>query len=158
MIRHVNQFGWLFAAVLVLGATATLARAEEAPASDEEGLLTIFDGKTLDGWDGDPRLWSVVDGAIRGQTTEENPARGNTFCVWRDGKLKNFVLKLKFRIENGNSGVQYRSQESPKWRVGGYQAEVENNPGKVGFLYHERGRGWMVNVGDLVVVERDPNG
>jgi len=157
MVRHITRFACLFAAVLAIGATATFAYAAEAEASDEQGFLTIFDGKTLDGWDGDPRLWSVVDGVIRGQTTQENPAHGNTFCVWRDGKLKNFVLKLKFRIQNGNSGVQYRSQESDKWRVGGYQAEVENNPGKVGFLYHERGRGWMVNVGDFMVVERDEN-
>ena len=155
MTSHVKRFGWLSAALLVIGAFAVPARAENAAAPDEDGFRTIFNGRSLDGWDGDPRLWSVVDGAIRGQTTKENPARGNTFCVWRDGKLKNFVLKLKFRIQNGNSGVQYRSQESPKWRVGGYQAEVENNPGKVGFLYHERGRGWMVDVGDFMVVERD---
>ncbi len=156
MNAHLTRLALFLAVALAVALPATALAAEQQPAPQtEEGFVTLFDGKTLDGWDGDPRLWSVVDGAIRGQTTKENPARGNTFCVWRDGKLKNFVLKLKFRIENGNSGVQYRSQESPKWRVGGYQAEVENNPGKVGFLYHERGRGWMVNVGDFMVVERD---
>ncbi len=113
----------------------------------------IFNGKDLTGWDGDTRLWSVVDGAIRGQTTPENPARGNTFCIWRAGKLKNFILKIKFRIQNGNSGIQYRSREVSKWVVAGYQAEVENNQGKVGFLYDERARGWMVNVGDIMVVD-----
>ncbi len=156
MNGQAKQFGWSLAAVLLAGAAASGAfAATQAAHPEEAGFTAIFNGKTLDGWDGDPRLWSVVDGAIRGQTTKENPARGNTFCVWRDGKLKNFVLKLKFRIQNGNSGVQYRSQENRKWRVGGYQAEVENNPGKVGFLYHEGGRGWMVNVGDFMVVERD---
>jgi hypothetical protein len=156
MNTHVARVAWFLALAAALPATAVST--EQQPASEtEKGFVTIFDGHSLDGWDGDPRLWSVVDGAIRGKTTEENPARGNTFCVWREGKLKNFVLKLKFRIQNGNSGVQYRSQESPKWRVGGYQAEVENNPGKVGFLYDERGRKWMVNVGDFMVVERDEN-
>lgn len=121
----------------------------------------IFDGKSLDGWDGDPRLWSVKDGVIHGETTQENPARGNTFIVWEDGKLKDFELKIKFRIQNGNSGVQYRSKlvskptDENRWVVGGYQAEVENNPGKVGFLYHEKGRGWLVNVGDLMVIDKD---
>jgi len=139
--------------VIAVGFSAACVCAAEPPAGDEQGTLGIFNGKDLSGWDGDPRLWSVVDGVIRGQTTKENPARGNTFLVWRDGKLKDFVLKLKFRIQNGNSGVQYRSKEFDKWRIGGYQAEVENNPGKVGFLYHERGRGWMVNVGDFMIVD-----
>jgi len=133
---------------LGLGAT-TVARAQ----TDEEGFAAIFNGKDLEGWDGDPRLWSVKDGVLRGETTPENPARGNTFCVWRDGKLKDFILKLKFRIQNGNSGIQYRSKEFDKWRVGGYQAEVCNDVGKVGFLYHEAGRGWLVNVGDFMVID-----
>jgi len=118
---------------------------------------TIFNGKDLTGWDGDPRLWSVVDGSIRGQTTKENPARDNTFCIWRGGKLKDFILKIKFRIEDGNSGIQYRSKDLGQWRVAGYQAEVENSPGKVGFLYDERARGWMVNVGDIMVVDEKGN-
>ena len=125
------------------------------PAEKKAGFVSIFNGSNLTGWDGDPRFWSVKDGAIRGQTTKENPTRGNTFCIWRDGNLKNFVLKIKFRIRNGNSGIQYRSQDLGDWQVSGYQAEVENNQGKVGFLYHEHGRGWMVNVGDIMVVERD---
>ena len=106
-----------------------------------EGFVSIFNSKDLTGWDGDSRLWSVKDGVIRGQTTIANPARGNTFLIWRGGELKDFELKIKFRLQNGNSGIQYRSKEAAKWVVGGYQAEVENNPGKVGFLYHERGRG-----------------
>ncbi len=119
--------------------------------------VSLFNGKDLTGWDGDPRLWSVKDGVIRGQTTKENPARGNTFCIWRGGKLKDFELKLNFRIQNGNSGVQYRSKEFEKWRISGYQAEVENAPGKVGFLYHEAGRGWLVNVGDIMVIDKNGN-
>ena len=115
----------------------------------------IFNGENLDGWDGDPRLWSVKDGMIHGETTKENPANGNTFIIWRDGTLKDFELKLKFRIQNGNSGVQYRSKEIRKWVISGYQAEVENAPGKVGFLYHESGRGWLVNVGDMMEIDKD---
>jgi len=119
-----------------------------------KGWVSVFNGKDLTGWDGDPRLWSVKDGVIHGETTAENPARGNTFLIWRDGKLKDFELRIKFRLQNGNSGIQYRSKEIDKWVVGGYQAEVENNPGKVGFLYHEAGRGWLVNVGDLMVIDQ----
>ncbi|MBN2594148.1 MAG: DUF1080 domain-containing protein [Sedimentisphaerales bacterium] len=124
-----------------------------AAADSSQGWVSMFNGRDLTGWDGDTRLWSVQDGVIRGQTTLANPARGNTFLIWRDGKLKDFELKIKFRLQNGNSGIQYRSKEISKWVVSGYQAEVENNPGKVGFLYHEAGRGWLVNVGDLMVID-----
>jgi len=138
--------GWAWAQV-----RAAVKPAAEPKAAVESGFVSLFNGKDLTDWDGDPRLWSVQDGAIRGQTTPQKPARGNTFCVWRGGKLKDFILKIKFRIAGGNSGVQYRSKEVDKWRISGYQAEVCNGGG-VGFLYHERGRGGLVNVGDFVEI------
>ena len=152
----------LVVTVLAINLFATFAIGPQRPAlagnsNSSQEWVSLFNGKDLTGWDGDPRLWSVKDGAIRGQTTEENPARGNTFCIWRGGKLKDFELKLKFRIQNGNSGVQYRSKEFERWRISGYQAEVENAPGKVGFLYHEAGRGWLVNVGDMMVIDKQGN-
>ena len=129
---------------------------QSAVAGDSsQGWVSIFNGKDLTGWDGDPRFWSVKDGAIHGETTPENPTRGNTFIVWRDGELKDFELKIMFRLLSGNSGVQYRSKEVDKWVIGGYQAEVINNPEMAGFLYHERGRGWLVNVGDLMVIDEN---
>jgi hypothetical protein len=138
---------------LAAGWAAAQERPPAAPgAAAEPGFTSLFNGKDLTGWDGDPRLWSVHEGAIRGQTTPEKKANGNTFCVWRGGKLKDFILKIKFRIQNGNSGIQYRSKEPAKWRIAGYQAEVCNGGG-VGFLYHERGRGGLVNVGDFVQID-----
>ena len=119
---------------------------------DGDGFIALFNGTDLTDWDGDPRFWSVAEGVIRGQTTPEQVTQGNTFCIWRGGKLKDFVLKIKFRIENGNSGIQYRSVDKGNWSVAGYQAEVENAPGKVGFLYHESGRGGLVNVGDIMQI------
>ena len=115
----------------------------------------IFNGRDLNGWKGDARLWSVQDGVLRGETTPENVAHGNTFLVWQGGRLTDFELKLKFRIRNGNSGVQYRSKEFGEFRVTGYQAEIEDTPGKIGFLYHEAGRAWLVNVGDLMRIDPD---
>ncbi|MFH1718165.1 MAG: DUF1080 domain-containing protein [Planctomycetota bacterium] len=151
----------LFAAILALNlfGLSMVGGTQAALAGDSDssqGWVSLFNGKDLSGWDGDSRLWSVKDGVIHGETTIANPARGNTFLIWRDGKLRDFELKIKFRLQNGNSGIQYRSKEVDKWVVSGYQAEVENNPGKVGFLYHERGRGWLVNVGDFMVI--DDNG
>ncbi len=125
--------------------------------ANDPAFVSLFNGKDLTGWDGDPRLWSVRDGLIRGESTAENPARQNTFLIWRGGKLRDFVLKLKFRIRDGNSGVQYRSQDLGNWSVAGYQAEVSNdrpNPGiGAGFLYHERGRGELAYVGEFVVID-----
>src|SRR4030042_611505 len=127
----------VFPALMIGGRQTALAGNSEV----SQQWISPFNGKDLTGWDGDPRLWSVQDGVIRGQTTAENPAKNNTFLIWRGGKLKDFELQLKFRIQNGNSGVQYRSKDLGNWVVSGYQAEVEDNPGKVGYLYHEKGRG-----------------
>lgn len=140
-------------ALLLSLATANATWAAEAAA--DEGFVSLFNGTDLKGWDGNPDLWSVKEGAIRGETTTEKPAKGNTFCIWRGGTLKNFILKIKFRIQDGNSGVQYRSKDLGNWVVGGYQAEVCNGQPQVGFLYHERGRGSLVNVGDFVVIDKD---
>jgi hypothetical protein len=111
----------------------------------------IFNGKDLTDWDGNPKLWMVKDGAIRGETAlPDRLTLGNTFLIWRGGKLADFELKLKVRIQNGNSGVQYRSTDRGKWVVSGYQAEVDNAPGKAGFLYDEKGRGKLALVGEKV--------
>ena len=80
-------------------------------AAQADEWQSLFDGKTLDGWDGDPRIWSVQDGAITGRTTEEIKLDKNTFIIWRGGQLDNFELELEYRIVNGNSGIQYRSFE-----------------------------------------------
>jgi len=134
----------------------TTAQPEQtATESGQVGWQSIFNGKDLAGWDGDSRFWSVKDGAIRGETSIGNLPSNNTFCIWRGGKLKDFELKIKFCIQNGNSGIQYRSKDLGEWHVGGYQAEVENSPGKVGFLYDERGRGGLVNVGEFVVIDEN---
>ena len=52
---------------------------EENEAEDEEGFESIFDGETLEGWTGNPDLWSVEDGAITGTTTKEAPLKFNQF-------------------------------------------------------------------------------
>ena len=100
--------------LLIVPAAETSAAGPHEAGSLEPGFVSIFNGKDLSGWDGDPRLWSVKDGAIRGQTTEENPARGNTFCVWRGGKLKNFILKVKFasRTATPASSIAAKSSTS----------------------------------------------
>ncbi|MHC4540195.1 MAG: 3-keto-disaccharide hydrolase [Planctomycetota bacterium] len=136
-------------------ATDASAAGEDAAGApnSEAGYMSIFNGKDLAGWDGDPKFWSVKDGAIHGETTPDNPTKGNTFIIWRGGRVKDFGLKVKFRLVNGNSGIQYRSKEFEKWRIGGYQADIAENIKYVGLLYHEAGRGIVANVGESVVID-----
>ncbi len=138
---------------LACGFVAGLAA--PAPAADEpdnEGFVSIFDGKSLEGWDGNPKFWSVRDGAITGQTTPENPTQGNTFIIWRQGEVGDFELRLKFRIVGGNSGIQYRSQEPQKWVIAGYQADFDGDGNWTGTLYEERGRGILARRGQKVEI------
>lgn len=117
---------------------------------------SLFNGKNLDGWDGNPDFWSVEEGAITGRTTKEKPTKGNTFLIWRGGTLKDFELHLKFRIDGGNSGIQYRSKDHGNWVVGGYQADFDDAGGYTGILYEERGsRGIMGGRGKKTVWGED---
>ena len=76
---------------------------------DHDGFIRIFDGATLNGWDGNPAVWRVENGAIVGESTREKPA-GNTFIVYRATEAKDFDLKLEAKVEyGGGSGIQYRS-------------------------------------------------
>ena len=118
----------------------------------EEGFIQIFDGKTLEGWDGNAAFWSVRDGAITGVTTADNPTKGNTFVIWRGGKVDDFELRLQYRIVDGNSGIQYRSEDKGNWVVGGYQADFEANDTFSGILYEERGRGILAQRGQVTRV------
>ena len=117
-----------------------LTNAQESEKKDD-GFKSIFDGKTLKGWEGKKEFWSVKDGAITGTTTKENPTKGNTFIIWRDGEVADFELHLKFRIVGGNSGIQYRSEELDNFVVKGYQADFEAGTRYIGICYEERGRG-----------------
>jgi hypothetical protein len=124
----------------------------------DDGFKPIFNGKDLAGWDGNPELWRVEDGAITGQTTPERPTKGNTFLIWRDGaSVDDFELKLEYKIVGGNSGVQYRSFELPgeKWVVGGYQADIDSGDTYSGILYSERDRGILCQRGQKTVVGAD---
>lgn len=130
-----------------------ISAAFELAAADAHGeFRPIFDGKSLDGWDGNPKFWSVEDGAITGRTTAENPTQGNTFLIWRQGNLDDFELRLKYRIVNGNSGIQYRSKDLGGWVVGGYQADFEAGTTYSGILYEEKGRGILAQRGQKTTI------
>jgi hypothetical protein len=139
--------------LLGVAASATLALAAD-------GAQSLFNGKDLSGWKGNPDFWSVRDGAITGQSTATKVVEANTVLVWQGGEPANFELRLKFRLtaQNakgwGNSGVQYRSRvfDAEKFVVGGYQADIDSPFRYTGMLYEERGRGILMNPGQKIRV------
>ena len=62
--------------VLVLATLMGAAGSGQRAQAAEDGFKSIFNGKDLTGWNGNPKLWSVRDGAITGQTTADNPTQG----------------------------------------------------------------------------------
>lgn len=144
----ISRWGVLLATVgsLVLTGCQVTTR---AVAKERAGAEVLFNGTDLTGWAGVPGLWTVQDGAITGTTTAINPIKNNTFLVWTNGTVENFELRLKYRIFNGNSGIQYRSQvvDADKAIVGGYQADLEAGKTYSGILYEERGRGILAERG-----------
>lgn len=141
-------------ALLLLLVTGCESEAEmtasTAGAADAE---SIFNGKDLSEWKGDERFWSVEDGAIVGQTTVDNPTETNTFLIWNGGPVDDFELTFDFRIDGGNSGLQYRSENVRDWVVTGYQADLDAKGKWTGGLYEEKGRGVLAEPGQKVVVD-----
>jgi 3-keto-disaccharide hydrolase len=127
-------------------------------AADRAGFTPIFDGSTLKGWDGDSAFWRVEAGTIVGETTAEKPLKQNTFLIYRGDEPGDFELKLQFRMNATNSGVQFRSVQVPegtpagggggepvgKWVLKGYQADIDFDNRYTGMFYEERGsRGFL---------------
>ena len=86
--------------------------------NDHEGWKQVFDGRTLNGWDGSKNAWRVEDGAIVGESTVEHPTiwnvnGANTGTAWLilNGKLKNFEFKTEVKLEGKgtNSGIFFRA-------------------------------------------------
>ena len=133
------------------------------PFEEHEGYTQIFDGTSMKGWDGDPAFWKVEAGALVGQSTVENAVKENTFLIWRGGEPADFELKLEYRINSTNSGIQFRSVHLPagptsserggpiagKWVLKGYQADIDFTNQYTGQIYEERGRTFLAMRGQF---------
>ncbi len=132
---------------------------------DRAGFESIFDG-TMKGWDGDPAYWKAENGTLVGVSTEANPVKQNTFVIYQN-ELADFELKLEFRMNSTNSGVQFRSTRLPggsddgrggtigKWVLKGYQADIDFANQFTGMIYEERGRGFLMTRGQAVEIGAD---
>ncbi len=145
---------FFFAAVLLISGLNVNSQSKfpEETGNTEEGFVKIFNGKDLDGWDGDPVYWSVKDGKIIGEITPETIVDRNTFLIWRGGNPDNFELKLEYKISSkGNSGINYRSVEveGVPWALKGYQADIDGTGRWTGQNYEERGRAFLALRGQI---------
>ena len=109
-----EQLAWLIAGGGSYG-QGGFTEPEPMNFNDLRGYITLFDGVSLKGWDGNPKFWRVEDGAIVGESTPENPS-GNTYIAYRDVEAKDFTLKFEMKVEgSGGSGLQYRSKTGIPW-------------------------------------------
>ena len=125
--------------------------------------ITLFDGKTLNGWEGDSRYWRAENGEIIGEITPETIIKTNSFLIWKGKAPKNFDLSVDYKISaRGNSGVNYRSSriDSLPFALKGYQADIDGKdkynlgyPRHTGQNYEERGRQFLATRGQRTLIE-----
>jgi hypothetical protein len=154
----VRTFGVLLATLTVAaglygqqaapGRSAAATPPSQVPPLPETGFQSIFDGRTLTGWDGDPDFWRVENGEIIGETRLDHQPKQNTFLIWRGGKPGDFEIKMQYKLSGAqaNSGLQYRSVEMPevaRWVLKGYQADIDIAQTYTGQMYEERNRGFL---------------
>jgi hypothetical protein len=127
------------------------------PAPGLEGFMSLFDGKGLTGWRGDPNIWSVKDGAITGQTTATVTVKENNFLIWKD-EVEDFELRAKFRMEGGNSGIYYRCRQRPPRETKGEaligtQADLSADGVWTGEIMEYTLRGELAKRGEKVAID-----
>lgn len=122
----------------------------------KSGFVKIFDGKTLNGWEGDANYWRVENGNLVGEITPSTLLKANNFIIWRGGKPGDFELTCDFKITKaGNSGINYRSVELPDvpHALKGYQADIDGAHRYTGQNYEERARTTLAYRGEKVTVK-----
>jgi len=132
----------------------------QALEGDEPGFRSIFDGKSLEGWEGDPKYWRAADGMMTGEITPETIIKSNTFVIWRGGAPEDFELKVDYQITSGgNSGINYRSVVVPdavtpanKFAMRGYQFDIDGQNRYTGQNYEEKGRLFLGTRGQMTHV------
>ena len=120
--------------------------------ADEKGFVNIFDGKTLNKWEGDPTYWRVENGNLVGEITPQTLLKTNSFIMWKGGKPADFELKGDVNItEKGNSGINYRSEKltDVPYALKGYQADIDGENRYTGQNYEERGRTTLAYRGQI---------
>lgn len=128
-----KNFVMVCCAVILVAACISTAAAQTAPVPGKDGWISMFDGKTLDGWKANenPGSWKAVDGAIVG----DGPA---SHLFWMERECEDCEFRAEVKLNHsGNSGMYLRTAFGPGFPKG-YEAQVENtspDPQKTGSLY-----------------------
>ena len=145
---------YLFVLTLACHTFVAAQTPQDGETKSSGDVTVLYGGGDLEGWVGRKDLWSAENDEIVGRTTAENPIDGNTFLIWKGGTPENFELTAQFKIEGGNSGIQYRSKvvDEKKFVVAGYQADIDFGNKFAGILYEEKGRGILAQRGESVTL------
>jgi len=125
----------------------------------EDGFVPIFDGRTLNNWQGDPAYWKVEDGCLVGVITPETLLKRNTFIIWQGKMPENFEIRVEYKVSaQGNSGINYRSEpvEGVPNALRGYQADLNGPNDYTGSNYEERRRTTLASRGEKVIIPPVP--
>jgi hypothetical protein len=124
--------------------------------SDRDGFVEIFDGQTLNGWEGDSTYWRVENGNLVGEVTPTTLLENNTFIIWQGGSPADFEFTGEFNItEEGNSGINYRSEQLTDipFALRGYQADIDGKNAYTGQNYEERKRTTLAYRGQATIIK-----
>jgi len=143
---------------LVAVSVGTVRDTDAADKKLEAGFVSIFDGKTLDGWEGNLKMFRVADGAIVAGTQEKRIPNNEFLCTKR--RYGDFELRLQAKLEGKgkNAGIQFRSERIPNHHeVIGFQADIgamKDNELIWGALYDESRRRKFLVVGDQAELKK----
>jgi putative membrane-bound dehydrogenase-like protein len=118
---------------------------------------SLFDGKTLNQWEGTPGIWRVEDGAITASIKAGESLKKNEFLYWK-GEVADFELSLEYKITGGptaNSGIQIRSTKDASGHAAGYQCDLDDGKVWLGRIYDEHGRALIAERGALTKISAD---
>lgn len=122
----------------------------------DDGFVPLFDGKSLTGWEGNPEVFRVEDGAIVAGSLKKPIARNDFLCSVKE--FGDFDLRLKAKLvgDGDNAGVQFRTRRIPSHHeVSGYQCDMGTAFGRSvwGALYDESRRNKMLAEGDQAKIQ-----
>ena len=125
---------------VLLGIALVLGAPLLAVPEEELGFVSMFNGTDLTGWSGKDGGWWVEDGAITSESTEAKPCIKHHYLFWEGAQPADFILRFRYKLTGGNSGVQIRSKKLDGFDAWGYQADMEAGDQWTGCLFqHDRG-------------------
>jgi hypothetical protein len=142
--------------LLLLSLCLLMLPALAQKSTGNKGFRSIFNGKNLNGWEGDTAYWRVENGCLIGEIKPDKLLKTNSFIIWKGGEPADFELKGEFSItEAGNSGINYRSDRltDVPYALRGYQADIDGRRMWTGQNYEERKRTTLAYRGEQATIK-----